>query len=305
MSSHSARAAASLQWAPPQEGVASEPQTLETVARRRPLAWRMVARPRARGVKSPGRQRSRRLLVGVLAAAVVGGGCRSETSARPSGRASGAPPASECPNGQKVAAARAARAVRADVDGDGDGDRVWLAADRRGPPGCRSFIAALLDERVVVAPVHAGPAAGSVPLGLPAIVGFAPIDDVPGDEVVVDVGAGASTLYAAVYTARAAGLAQVSIRGMGSSGPGLFPHGGSVGHVDGVGCARDGTVLMSSALARGSGYTVTRRHLLIEGATWSVAPARTRRARASPAKLISRFPELGAPPFAGCPAPTE
>jgi hypothetical protein len=80
----------------------------------------------------------------------------------------------------------------------------------------------------------------------------------------------------------------------------LFPFGGSVGHLEGVDCGEDGTVVASSAVPSGGGgvlYDLTRRFLTIEDGRFVQDRVRTERVTID---QLQTFPEYQAGPFGSC-----
>ena len=95
--------------------------------------------------------------------------------------------------------------------------------------------------------------------------------------------------------------------GFPASDNGLFPFGGSVGHIEAVGCDPDGALVVTQALPGGSRedlgkqvYDVTRRSYRLEGS--ELEPVDLERTEA-PIEKLDRFPEFAAGPFGTCPAP--
>ena len=242
----------------------------------------------------------------MLVAAVVAGACTARSPARdanatPGGRSR----APACANQERaVDAARRDRrgTLRADVDGDGARDDIWLAHSARARRRCRVLVAADIGPDVLVAPVAVGDGAPTSPLGLPSLRDALQIDARTGAEIVVDVTAGASTVFAAVFTAIEGRIEQIDARGRGAPARDLFAYGGSVAHVHGVDCAAGNVVVVSEAVAVGQRYEVTRTFLRPDGAAWIVQHGRTRSRRVGPQRLVTRFSELGSPPFLGCAA---
>jgi hypothetical protein len=212
-------------------------------------------------------------------------------------------PATGCANEPRVLAAGQLRApgrVRADLDGSGGEDVAWLADDPRGAPGCRSFLVADVGAGLLVASVAGAEDSSGGVLDLPALREAVDVDGRPGAEILVDVAAGASTGFVAVFTVHSGELTRVTARGPGSPPRGLFLYGGSVGHIHAVDCAGEGVVIVSEASAQAVRYAVTRRFLVVRGATWEVDPGRTSRARAAPRAVFERYAEFRSSPFLGC-----
>lgn len=217
--------------------------------------------------------------------------------------------AGDCPNEAATAtdpARRAGTSVQADIDGDGNLDTVALALDPAGTPGCSAFVVVDLGIEVVAAPVWEMGSEGGLPQ--PRIHGLEDIDDRPGDEILVDEAAGASTQFLGAFTFIEGDLTRITARGgIGqdevAAFDNLFPYGGSVGHIEGVDCA-GGFVVVSTAtpssdqdeLARGI-YEVARRFFTLEEGT--LESEETQRTKTTAVEL-DRFPEFGSAPFANC-----
>lgn len=217
--------------------------------------------------------------------------------------------ASGCANQDDVVrdmAAYSEQELTGDVDGDGAEDVVSLAIDPEAEPGCRALLVVETRDAVAVAAVD--PDAARVQRGLsqPALSFLTELDP-RGVEVVVDIEMGASTRFAGVFTLKDEDLRRIDVAGLRigpvASDPGLedlFAYGGSVGHIDGAGCARDGDIVVSSATPSGSGadrYQVERRFYALEGAT--LVP-RGRERRVVAARDLDDLPEFTSLPFGSC-----
>jgi hypothetical protein len=185
-----------------------------------------------------------------------------------------------------------------DVDGDGSEDRVFVAVDERSPRGCGAFVAADTGDRLLAAPLADDFI--SFELGLPALKTLASISPAAGSEIVVDVSAGASTQFAAVFTVADGRLARVTVPG--ASNPLSFAYGGSVGHVAGVDCEAEGRIVISSATPRRARYRLTRRFADARGIVWRLDRAATERVLVS-LKGLRAYPEFVRSPFGSCGAP--
>ena len=188
------------------------------------------------------------------------------------------------------------RSVSGDVDGDGRSDRVSLFVDRTAEPGCVALVvvrdrdgidAAALDDGLI-----------SFELGLPRVSSLVDIDSARGLEIVIDVAQGASTAFVGVFSMASGRLERVRPPRLPNIPAGLFAHGGSVAHLDAVDCRRD-LVMLSSALAEGRGYVVTRRFLEPRGTRWLPQRSLTERSSVRPQRL-TRFREFSAAPFSSC-----
>ena len=205
------------------------------------------------------------------------------------------PPGPRCPNARS-APSGAGGFLEGDVDGDGTRDRVSLVSDASGRPDCLAFLVVERDAAVDVLPlVDFDPQFG---LPQPRLHGLARIGPEQGAEIAVDVAAGASTQFVALFTMAGGSLQQVT-RDNPFEGEHIFAYGGSVGHLQGVDCLERGVVVDSIALPREDFYDVVRQvmrwqeaHLHLEETTQHKA--------ASINEMIRRWPELGSPPFASC-----
>ena len=216
--------------------------------------------------------------------------------------------AADCSNEVSVAAdpARQLGTSRAaDVDGDGVIDTVALASDPAGPEGCTTFVVADLGDSVVAEPVwEAGPEGG---LPQPRLHGLTDIDGRPGNEILVDEAAGASTQFVGAFVVVDGDLERVTIEGgVGEDGDGLddlFPFGSSVGHIEAVDCVGEQVVVSTATPSSDQNeqangiYEVERRFYEFDGAT--LETVETERVEA-PVDRLNDFPEFGSAPFASC-----
>jgi hypothetical protein len=208
------------------------------------------------------------------------------------------PSVSSCPNQDEAVGAAVQRdpAGSGDVDGQGGPDPIFVVVDEQGAPGCVGFV-------VVDLGGESASAAVSFPdidpgFGFPSFNSTAPINDLPGDEIVVNVMAGASTQFVSVYTFEGAALVEVSFEnGAGDQTSGVFGFGGSVGHVEAVDCVADGRVVVSSATPKGKRYALSRLFLDPLGAAWSAVGAE--RAIGS-LRQVTNNPEFAGSPFLNC-----
>jgi hypothetical protein len=110
---------------------------------------------------------------------------------------------------------------------------------------------------------------------------------------------GASTSFLAVYTLGLGSLVKLPF----VDGPypdGVLPYGGSVGHLDGVDCV-DGTIVVTSAVPKESGYLLTRSFYVPGDGVMEFDDARTEEASVDVAELET-FPEFSGEPFDDCAA---
>jgi hypothetical protein len=188
------------------------------------------------------------------------------------------------------------RSVSGDVEGDGRRERVYVVVDRTEEPGCRALL--VVRGRASLAAVGVDEGVSSFELGLPRLNSLVDIDSEEGLEIVVDVAQGASTSFVAVFSMTSGTLERVRPPRLPNIPTGLFAHGGSVGHLDAVDCRGD-LVMVSSAMAQGRGYEVTRRFLQPQAAGWRLRRSLTERRSVRP-QGIARFEEFSAPPFSSC-----
>ena len=214
------------------------------------------------------------------------------------------PDASGCPNQERANAEQPTNVSTGDVDGDGSDDEVYVAVDRRPgvPATCRAWLVVELLPGRLVTPIVQREM--TLELNLPRINTLADIDGRRGHDIVVDVLAGASTGFVAIFAHLDADLVRLQSPARLSGLEDVFAYGGSVGHVDGVDCAGPpGRVVSSFAVPHGSGsrrYRVTRRFLVVDGAAFSTDDGSTERRVLSLGRL-RRLPEFGSVPFPSCP----
>lgn len=210
-------------------------------------------------------------------------------------------PETDCPNEMGALSDRGMResSIRGDVDGDGTADVVWVVVDESAELGCRVFLVVQTasDDHVLAVDREAV----SFSLGLPAIVDLAQIDTEMGADVVVDLLAGASTVFAGVFTIGSGGLSQLKREGDGGPAADLFGHEGSVGHLDAVDCGPKGRVIVSTASPRGARYGVKRLFLEPDDGVLRANKSMTQSAVLKFESLPRRFPEFAAAPFSSCP----
>jgi hypothetical protein len=204
--------------------------------------------------------------------------------------------APDCPNQDSVTSnpeATRPRSAEGDIDGDGTSDTVGLAVDSQGPPGCRAFVVVETTNGDLIEEIDDPEL--STELGFPAVEGIVSVDDLPGDEVVVRITAGASTAFSGLFTVHEGVLTRVRVA-RGNINGDLFASGGSVGHIEGADC-ENGRVVVSLALPAGKGYELTRTMFEFEGA--QLLPIDKERSQVSAGEL-DQFPEFTGPPFAHC-----
>jgi hypothetical protein len=242
-------------------------------------------------------------LVGTVLLVIVftASACSSSGSSRSDDGAGAANPspsaaAPDCSNQASVVSdpqALQPGSSRGDVDGDGTDDAVSLAADAGAPAGCRAFVvvetaSAMLAEEIADPEL-------SLDLGFPAVEAIAAVDQVPGDEIIVRIAAGASTLFTGLFTVHEGVLARVRVSGSSANGN-LFPTGGSVGHIEGTDCEGD-RVVVSVALPSLKRYGLTRAFYRFEDAKLVPTGSEEHSVGAS---SLNQYPEFTGPPFAHC-----
>ncbi len=214
-----------------------------------------------------------------------------------------------CPNEPEVVAdptRRLQAPVREDVDGDNFPEEIFIAFDPGGAIGCRAFIVVDIDDTLQsVAIWEVGPQSG---LPRPSIHGFVDINGEEGAEILVDEAAGASTQFVGAFVFADGSLSRITVPGGGGSSfpelGDLFPYGGSVGHLDAVDCAEDGTIVVSTAVPGRSQedlengiYTVERTFFRLDGAELH-KEGKTR--EQVPVGDLEQYPEFAAGPFGSC-----
>ena len=207
-------------------------------------------------------------------------------------------PEPACPNQEAVVADEALRTgnpASGDVDGDDDLDSVSIHFDPAGEPGCQAFLVAASADGAIAGPL--GTWRPDLGLPAPSLVSLQEVDDEPGDEVIVRMGAGASTEFVGIVTVEDGVLQQVSTDAPEEVAEGLFGVGGSVGHLEAVDCAPGGGVVASFAAPEGNRYRVERRFLAFEGAELVQEDVQVERVSL---EEIDRFPEYRASPFGSC-----
>ncbi|HVF53878.1 MAG TPA: hypothetical protein VNC78_09780 [Actinomycetota bacterium] len=208
-------------------------------------------------------------------------------------------PVSLCANESSVVEVRRFREpgeVTADVDGDGTDDVISIYIDPDATPGCQAFLVAETGGGLISGVMRYDPAFG---LTAPRLAGAAEVNGVPGSEIVVDMGAGASTQFAGLFTYEAGALVQIEVRGGDPND--LFAYGGSVGHVEAVDCTQDGLVVVSAALPQADEYLLTRSFFAADGALLLPLRGEEQRIRIRLEEL-DRYPEFAHSPFGGCPS---
>ncbi len=215
-----------------------------------------------------------------------------------------------CPNHDAVAldeGLRSGGVLTGDVTGDGSDDQVSIRIDPEGEPECESFLVVESGNSVTIGPIEGIGEEGG--LTDPSLNSLAGIDGVNGLEVVINEAAGASTQFVGVFTIEEDGFERVRIKGgepelWTGATQGLFPFGGSVGHIEAVDCTRAGIVVTSGVPAEGRRamergiYAITRHVLEPEGARLEAVDFV--RSRVPIDELAESFPEFETSPFGSC-----
>lgn len=209
--------------------------------------------------------------------------------------------ADSCANSGSVIANSSLRlpgSISGDVDGDGSSDHVGIALDRTAPEGCQAFLVADTASGVVGGSIAEWSLTGGLPQ--PRLHSVAQIDGSGGDEVVVDVEAGASTEFVSVFSDVDSSFVALTLPKEAPGSPkDVFAYGGSVGHLDGVDCAPDGGIVVSFATPSGQSYRVVRHFYSVDKASLKPDDARDQTTTSTFAGL-DRFPEFAAAPFGSC-----
>jgi hypothetical protein len=244
----------------------------------------------------------------VVLAILVAGACtdaprraRPQSTPAPSRPEGAALP--QCDNRVDVlskAAPRESGRISADLDGRGGSELAWITVTRTAHDDCRAWLVVEGSAGRIAAPIAGTDPFALASLGLPALNGAVTIDRQPGTEILVDVTAGASTTFVGVFAVHRESVVRIAVVGRGAPPGNLFPYGGSVGHLDAVDCAGEGSVVATRAQAGARRYLVSRHYFAATGSVWRARPALTKRARARFAELESRWPEFGSSPFLSC-----
>jgi hypothetical protein len=210
-------------------------------------------------------------------------------------------PSTECSNEGELRADKSARrgGMRGDVTDNGAADEVFIAVDEGAEIGCRALLFVRSDEGTSAASLDIEDT--DLGLGLPALAGLRQIDGDGGSDVIVNMAAGASTLFAGVFTFADGGLEQVRIEGSQPPAENLFAHGGGVAQLSAAGCATDAAVLISTAVAEGRRYRVDRHTYEFHDGVLTRIPALDETERRRLERIPRSFPEFAGPPFSNCP----
>ncbi|MEA2447540.1 MAG: hypothetical protein QOK47_1177 [Actinomycetota bacterium] len=214
-------------------------------------------------------------------------------------------PTFECPNQASTvedANALVGEPATSDVDGDGSSDAVSIHLDTAGERGCQAFLVVEVDTGRLSLPIwEVGPQGG---LPQPTIKAIVDIDSDGSSEIVLDEALGASTQFVGLYALSDGGLTWVRSR---TDQGGLFPYGGSVGHLEAVDCTNEGSLVVSAALPSPDRsaqarqiYDVRRRFFSLEDGQLVAENTET---ESLPIDDLERFPEYLSSPFGNCPPP--
>jgi hypothetical protein len=208
-------------------------------------------------------------------------------------------PTAACPN-QEAAVAdtslRTGEPSSADLGGDGEESSIAIHFDPAGEPGCQAFVVAESPGGTLGAPLVTWRADFGLPA--PTLNTVRDVDGEPGEEIVVNMGAGASAQFVGIVVVRDGALHQVTAEaGDNTVGEGLLGFGGSVGHLEAVDCAPGGGIVSSFAAPDGASYRIERRFLVFEGTRLVEDRVEVETA---PLEEIDRFPEYAASPFGSC-----
>lgn len=223
----------------------------------------------------------------------------AEPQAREAPPATAAPaPDPACDNQEAVitdVSLRSGDPETGDVDGDGAGESVSVYYDPQGELGCQAFVVAESDGATIAGALETW--RGEFGLPMPTLNSLTDVDGEPGDEIVVNMGAGASTQFVGLVVEDGGILRQVTTHAQGQVAPGLLAFGGSVGHLEAVDCAPDGGVVASFAAPDEDVYRVVRTFYGFAGAELVQDDREVERV---PIERIDRFPEYAASPFGSC-----
>ena len=250
---------------------------------------------------------TRRICAVLIALALSTAAC--DGGERPSDPGPGAQPtaqaSSSCPNESEVIEAGKSEEDalrRADVDGDGADDDVYLNVDFEAPVGCQAFLVVETRDGQIVEPVWATGPAGGLPE--PSLYAFSDLDGEGGYEIVVNEASGASTQFVAAYGWRKGELAPITVP---DNSNGLFAFGGSVGHIEAVDCAKNGDLVLSSAVPAPAGEAASEDRYELRRTIYTLQAGELRKEETERHAIaladLDQFPEFRLGPFASCTAP--
>lgn len=238
---------------------------------------------------------SRRILA-ALTCALVAGACNAGDAPSPAPTPDRVVLESDCPNAADAGTTPRLRippVLVGDVGGGSEEERVALAFDGDAARRCRALLAFEGDVEGVVALEGFTTEYG---LPHPRLHALAAIDERDGYEIVIDMGAGASTQFVGVFTVRDGIVVELARPDDGTTG-GLWPYGGSVGHVEAVDCIAGGGIVASIAVPHERRYRLTRTHYSVEDGM--LAQQHVERHDVTLREALT-YPEFERSPFGGC-----
>jgi hypothetical protein len=212
-----------------------------------------------------------------------------------------------CPNQDRAVQATVTKRgplPSVDIDGDGEPDRVDVVVHEDAEQGCRAFLVVVTASGAIAAPVWEIGREGGLPQ--PRIVDLVNVNGEEGAEIIVSEAAGASTEFAGLFMVQDGVLTRVTFDAPSEDAfsEDLFAYGGSVGHIEGVGCEGPGTIVVSVATPGQSQgdleegiYEVERRLFVFDGSTLIDAGIQQEQI---PIEELERFPEFASGPFGTC-----
>jgi hypothetical protein len=219
--------------------------------------------------------------------------------ATPSSAPSLQPSEEVCPDQEEIATdpkARVGGTLSGDVTGDGTDDEVAIASGSNDPE-CGTFVVVETGDQVFSAPlVQEGALFGN---GFPRLGSLVRVDEVPGAEIVVDVLAGASTSFTAMFGFGTGGLSRYTIEGRDAYAD-MFPSGGSVGHLEATDCMGAARVVVSLAVPNGDGYRLRRTFFVVHEGT--LTDDAVEKIDLDDQQDLEAYQEFNATPFGTCPA---
>jgi hypothetical protein len=239
----------------------------------------------------------------ILVAILLAGCTASKTTQTLHPSASPSIEGGECDHQAEVTGKVDDRTNSTDVDGDGTKDPINIIIDGQGQAGCRAYLSASIDGDIVSEPIWQQGRQGGLPA--PSFAGLAQIGG-GGMEIVVNELAGASTQFVGLFTYVDGALERIRPKAgtdlWTGAADGVFPFGGSVGHLDAVDCSDDGHVVVSEAIPAGSSadaYEVQRRFFTLDGSTLVEDKDLAEKATVDGLKLDD-YPEFASSPFGSC-----
>ena len=108
-------------------------------------------------------------------------------------------PSTSCPNEEERATDERLRRgeLRGDVTGDGEADVVLIGIDEEAEIGCRALLFVTTGDRTSAVSLDSEET--DLSLGLPALESIKQVDGAGGNDVIVNLAAGASTLFAGLF----------------------------------------------------------------------------------------------------------